>query len=108
VNPDRPCPHPDVDASVSVARITATEGGDPIAFSATITVNCTECGEPFRWSGVPAGLSPAHPTCNLTETELIAPLRPASSDPDFGLGLPGFSVTYRGPDHPDDGPRHRP
>ncbi|MEC3995051.1 hypothetical protein VSR01_16520 [Actinacidiphila sp. DG2A-62] len=102
MNPDLPCPHPDFDAFVSVARITATDDGPPIAFSATITVACSACAEPFRWTGVRAGLSSAHPTCNLTETELIAPLRPASSDPDFGLGLPGFAVTYQpGPDDTD-------
>lgn len=26
--------------------------------------------------------------------ELRAPIRPASADPDFGLGIPGFAVTW--------------
>jgi hypothetical protein len=30
--------------------------------------------------------------CSVDETELRAPLRPASSDPDFGMGLPGFGI----------------
>jgi hypothetical protein len=34
---------------------------------------------------------------SVDETELHAPLRPASVDPDFGLGLPGFAIQYRGP-----------
>ena len=53
---------------------------------------CVDCDEPFRWIGVPIGLSPRQPMVSVDETELRAPLRPASSDPDFGLGLPGFAV----------------
>jgi hypothetical protein len=96
VDPDRPCLHEDFDAFVGVGRITASET-DPtvIGYSAEIRVNCRACGEPFRWTGVPAGLSPRQPMCSVDETELRAPLRPASADPDFGLGLPGFSVNHR-------------
>ncbi|MGW6292448.1 hypothetical protein [Streptomyces sp. NPDC055058] len=95
-NPDRACPHENFAAHVDVARITRSDT-DPtvIGYSADIKVNCTDCDEPFRWTGVPAGLSPRQPMCSIDETELHAPLRPASADPDFGLGLPGFSVRYR-------------
>lgn len=95
-NPDLPCPHMDFEVDVEVNRITASDD-DPtvIAYRADIKVRCTSCHEPFRWTGVPAGLSPATPTCNVNETELRAPLRPASADPDFGLGIPGFSITRR-------------
>jgi hypothetical protein len=97
-DPDKPCPHENFDAHVEVNRITASDG-DPtvISYATDIKVNCHDCGEPFRWTGVPAGLSPRQPMCSVDETELRAPLRPASADPDFGLGLPGFSVGYRGP-----------
>lgn len=84
---------------MDVGRIVAEgapEDSVPIAYSAEIKVNCAECREPFRWNGVLAGLSPAEPRCSVDETELRAPLRPASADPDFGLGLPGFSIIYRG------------
>lgn len=37
-------------------------------------------------------------TADPDETELRAPLRPASSDPDFGLGLPGYAIRYVAPD----------
>lgn len=90
MNPDRPCPHPDFTASVAVNRL--TDDGQVTAYIADITVNCVVCYEPFRWIGVPAGLSGRHPTVSVTETELRAPLRPASSDPDFGLGIPGFAI----------------
>lgn len=95
-DPDTPCPHEDFDAYVAVNRITAS-ATDPtvVGYAADIKVNCRACDEPFRWTGVPAGLSPGHPTCSVDETELRAPLRPASADPDLGLGLPGFSVGYK-------------
>lgn len=94
-NPDRPCPHENFDASVEVNRITAT-ASDPtvVGYNADIKVNCHDCGEPFRWTGVQAGLSQGRPMCSVDETELRAPLRPSSADPDFGLGLPGFAVNY--------------
>ncbi|MFI1535511.1 hypothetical protein [Streptomyces anandii] len=97
-DPDQPCPHEDFHAVVQVDRITASDD-DPtvIGYSATITVTCTACEEPFRWTGVPAGTSPRAPMCSADETELRAPLRPASADPDFGLGLPGFAINYRQP-----------
>jgi hypothetical protein len=65
-----------------------------IAYSADIRIACTQCGEPFRWIGVQAGLKPGRPMVSVDETELRAPVRPASSDPDFGLGIPGFAVTW--------------
>lgn len=95
VNPDRACPHQNFTAMVEVNRITASDA-DPtvIGYNAGIRVNCQDCGEPFRWTGVPAGSSPRQPMCSIDESELRAPLRPASADPDFGLGLPGFAVRY--------------
>jgi hypothetical protein len=91
LNLDRPCPHPDFTAMVTVNRLTGN-GGEVTAYVADITVVCAACDEPFRWVGVPAGFSGGHPTVSVTGTELRAPLRPASSDPDFGLGIPGFSI----------------
>lgn len=70
----------------------AMPDSDPIAFDAAIRVWCKDCDEKFRWIGVPYGLSPRQPRTDPAEEELRAPLRPASSDPDFGMGLPGFSM----------------
>lgn len=100
---DRPCPHEDFIATVEVARI-----GTPVTgYAAEIRVHCVECDEPFRWIGVQAGSSGTRPMCSIDETELRAPLRPASSDPDFGLGIPGFAITIRTgmteTDHADTG-----
>lgn len=96
-DPDLPCPHEDFTANVEVNRLTASDG-DPtiIAYDTSITVACLACGEPFRWIGVQAGSSPGRPMCSVDETELRAPIRPASADPDFGLGIPGFAVTWSG------------
>jgi hypothetical protein len=95
-DPDKACPHENFEALVAVNRLLASEGdAEPNAFAADITVNCTACAERFRWIGAPAGLSGGHPTVSVDEFTLHAPLRPASSDPDFGLGIPGFSITMR-------------
>lgn len=91
-DPDRACEHLDFDAVVEVNRLTKTDGGPVEAYSADIRVSCHACGEPFRWIGVQAGLMPTRPMVSVDETELHAPLRPASSDPDFGLGIPGFAI----------------
>lgn len=93
---DRPCLHLDFEAIVAVNRI-ADDGQEPTAYVADITVCCAACREPFRWTGLCAGLSYNHPMVSVDETELRAPLRPASSDPDFGMGLPGFAISYREP-----------
>jgi hypothetical protein len=95
-DPDKPCPHENFDAYVEVNRVTASDD-DPtvVGYHADIKVSCYDCDEPFRWTGVKAGASPREPMCSVDETELRAPLRPASADPDFGMGLPGFSVRYR-------------
>lgn len=95
-DPDRPCRHENFALHADVNRLTRSDD-DPtvIGYSADIRVWCEDCQEPFRWNGIPAGISPAHPTCSVDETELHAPLRPASADPDFGMGLPGFAISYR-------------
>jgi hypothetical protein len=95
-DPDRACPHENFAASVDVNRITAGDDEpDPVAYSADIRVECADCGEKMRWLGVQAGTSPKRPMCSVDESELRAPLRPASADPDFGLGIPGFAVSWR-------------
>jgi hypothetical protein len=82
---------------VEVHRITRGNN-DPtvIAYSAEIHVNCVACGEPFRWTGpYDVGASSDRPCVSPDGTELRAPLRPASGDEDFGLGLGGFIVQVR-------------
>lgn len=99
-DPDRPCPHEDFTADVEIVRRTRDEGGPVEAYTASIRVECSLCHEPFRWIGVQAGDRPDRPMCSVDERELRAPLRPASSDPDFGLGIPGFAIWLRGEEEP--------
>jgi hypothetical protein len=95
-DPDKACPHQNFAASVEVNRLTGREGDtEPNAYSADIKAWCADCGEPFRWIGLQAGLSGSKPMCSVDETVMSAPLRPASSDPDFGLGIPGYAVTWQ-------------
>jgi hypothetical protein len=94
VDPDRACLHLDFEAYVAVNRI-AEDGQVPTAYVADIKMCCATCREPFRWIGLRAGLSYGHPMVSVDETELHAPLRPASADPEFGMGLPGFAINMR-------------
>jgi hypothetical protein len=96
-DPDRACPHEDFECIVAIQRACEVEGGPVVGFYAEITVACAGCGEKFRFRGCPAGQFPDRPAVSVDETELRAPIRPASSDPDFGLGLPGYAVRYREP-----------
>lgn len=95
-DPDRACPHMNFDVHAIVNRLSKTEGGPINAYSADIRIACHECGEPFRFIGAPAGLQANRPCVSVDETELRAPIRPASSDPDFGLGIPGFAIRMGG------------
>jgi hypothetical protein len=92
---DRACPHPDFAAVVAVHRLIDEGEAVPHGYIADVKVTCVACDEPFRWTGLPAGVLPNRPTCSIDELELRAPLRPASADPDFGLGLPGFAIGWR-------------
>lgn len=94
-NPDRACLHLEFSATVNVARIAEDPEQPPTAYMAEIQVSCEACGEPFRFTGLQAGSHFGKPMVSPDETELRAPMRPASSDPDFGMGLPGFAITYR-------------
>jgi hypothetical protein len=94
-DPDRPCDHPDFMATVEVIRISGEQDGPVIGYRAVLRVNCAICDEAFRFVGVNAGDTPHQPMCSVDETELRAPIRPASSDPDFGMGIPGFAVRWK-------------
>lgn len=101
-DPDKPCMHVDFEAHVAVNRLfndpmVEERAPDlfPDGFNAEVRVNCRDCGEPFRFVGCKAGLRPDRPMVDPAETELRVPIRPASSDPDFGLGIPGFAINMQ-------------
>lgn len=93
---DKVCPHENFEAIVAVHRLTKSDEDLEVeAFHVELTINCI-CGEKFRFNGVKAGLNPKYPTCSVDEFTLNIPIRPASADPDFGLGIPGYAINYRG------------
>ena len=57
-DPDHACPHEDFLAEVDVNRLTSGDSPEITGYIADIRVRCADCGEPFRWTGVPAGLMP--------------------------------------------------
>lgn len=77
---------------MGVNRLAHDHDAYPEAYMAEIRLTCADCGEPFRWTGLSAGINFRVPMTDVTGQELRAPIRPASSDPDFGLGLPSFGI----------------
>lgn len=65
------CRHEEFYTAVKVARIL-----DVGKFVAEISIKCVECGEPFRFVGVPAGLAYDRPHCSIDGLELHAPIEP--------------------------------
>lgn len=71
------CLHENFKAVVSVTRLSDVEGGEITNYAADIKIKCDQCGKPFEFVGVSAGLSKKHPTTNIDSTELRAPIRPS-------------------------------
>ena len=65
------CDHPDFAARVDVARLMDTG-----RFAADVRIKCVACGEPFRFLGLAAGLSPYEPRVSVDGLELRAPIEP--------------------------------
>ncbi len=72
------CQHKEFFAQFNVARITPDGTLDAPAthFYADITIKCVECDLPFHFVGVPGGVSPREPRCDLFGLELRAPIMP--------------------------------
>lgn len=101
IDPDKPCYHLMFDASVQIARVGEADAnntmpGMPTAFVAEITIKCGDCGEHFKFDGVPAGLSYDSPSTSVDGRELRAPIRPESLPPRRqrirGRALSGYSI----------------
>ena len=87
------CKHLNFEASVMVGRIVAEGSSDdsaPIAYSADITVQCSECKKPFEFLGLPMGYSPLQPMCSVDGTEARMPLKPQGET--VRTDLAGFTV----------------
>lgn len=88
------CKHEDFSASVTVHRITNSEGSDVIGYMADVEVACAHCNEPFAFIGPPVGQLPDEPGISVDALQLRAPIRPASS-PLLAGGLAGFRVNFK-------------
>jgi hypothetical protein len=95
IDQDKACEHHDFAVVAEISRLTKTPDAPVQGFTCDLTIHCMDCKEPFRFIGMSAGLSPREPMCSVDETEARLPIRPASSDPDFGMGIPGFAIAVR-------------
>jgi hypothetical protein len=50
------CEHKNFAADVDVNRLEKGEGGPVYRFQADVRIKCVDCGTPFRFIGLPAGL----------------------------------------------------
>lgn len=88
------CDHMNFMANVEVARLEPSKIGGTMRFSADVTIHCTECGVPFRFIGLPAGvdLNGAATSVNGEEARLaIAPRGQVGNLLD-GDDIVGFTV----------------
>ena len=68
-------------AGTKVGRLHEEGNPDKITgYTLDVIVNCSDCGLPFEFIGIPGGYSPAQPMVNFDATELRAPIKP-STDP---------------------------
>jgi hypothetical protein len=100
-DPDKPCYHPDFAAVVDVQRIGQGDAdnptpGMPRTFVAEVQIKCAACGERFKFTGVPAGLSFVAPATSVDGFELRAPIVPDQAPAGAGRRageVTGFAVT---------------
>lgn len=83
MNPED-CPRENFDAHVAVHRL--GDGAGTIRnFMADITAQCSNCGTPFHFVGVPAGLSFRRPMVDVAATTMHAPIAPGPAPLPSGL-----------------------
>lgn len=70
------CDHPVFESRVEVSRLTSSDGGPVTGYAADITIRCRACGLPFRFLGLPCGLSPEQLMVSVLGDELRAPIEP--------------------------------
>lgn len=81
-----PCNHQQFKARASV-----TPPDENAGYSATITIKCGLCGQPFEFVGVSAEPSDERPMVAIGETELRVPLKPSTQ-----IEIPECNVPCRG------------
>lgn len=76
------CRHEKFHTHAVIHRLKDSDQSEEIkAWHVDIKINCDECGMPFEFIGVSAGLNFNQPTVNLDFTELRMPIRPSEKTP---------------------------
>lgn len=89
------CKHENFAANVDVVRLS-----DSGRFAADVRINCTQCGMPMRFIGLPCGLDLNGAATNPDATEARLAIAPKGEVISFLDGAPmGFSI--RRNDAPD-------
>jgi hypothetical protein len=84
----KPCEHRNFAANVSVSRLE-----DSGHFSADVKINCAECGESFRFLGLPVGFDLSGASVSADGTEARLAIGTAETVANiFDKGCTGFTV----------------
>ncbi len=65
------CNHPDFHTTVNVCRIE-----DTLSYDVEIRIRCISCGMPFRFKGLPHGISVTKPMLSIFGNEASLPIEP--------------------------------
>lgn len=84
------CDHLRFKVNAEVNRLTEANEVTVIGYTADIRINCMDCGLPFEFIGVDAGMMPNKPMASVDAQELRAPIRPKGSL--LLPAIPGFTV----------------
>ncbi len=86
------CPHMNFVASVTVNRIEKTEGGPGERYQADVRVECENCGTPFLFVGLPAGLDMNGAAVSVDRQEGRFTIAPTGEGVTPLEGVGGFTV----------------
>lgn len=81
------CAHMNFNANVVVNRLE-----DIGRFSADVTINCTECGMPFRFCGLPMGLNLNGAAVSVDGLEARLSILPEDRIPSPLEGIQGYKI----------------
>lgn len=73
------CEHLNFAAHVAVNRVTDDAGVAVLHFMADVRIACADCGQQFRFVGLPGGYSADAPTVSIDAETAQLPIGPAES-----------------------------
>ncbi len=82
MNDPTTCKHLNFKAKCDVTRLVDKDDVEQITgFTADLKIECSECGKPFMFIGVPSGYSPSQPMVSADLCELRIPIKPSAEEP---------------------------